>query len=71
MKRETPKLTCLRCLESWEPRIEGRQVRCPRCQSIRWDVPRKPASVIVAKYPLKTSEGMAEAVILKPAGGTR
>jgi len=34
--------TCLRCGATWQPRkLEGRIVRCPRCQSQRWDTPRK------------------------------
>lgn len=35
--------TCLRCGATWQPRKVGPDpiVRCPRCQSLKWDVPKK------------------------------
>lgn len=30
-------LTCLRCNYKWIPRTDKRQVKCPNCQSRKWD----------------------------------
>lgn len=39
-------LTCLRCgygagEHKWIPRTDTRQVKCPRCQSRKWDEAKK------------------------------
>jgi predicted nucleotidyltransferase len=36
---QIPMLHCYRCAYSWYPRI-SRVRTCPRCKSIKWDVPR-------------------------------
>jgi DNA-directed RNA polymerase subunit RPC12/RpoP len=33
--------TCVRCGYNWLPRIEGEQIRCPKCSSKYWNKPRK------------------------------
>ncbi len=35
---EQTTVKCLHCGATWLPRIAGRQVRCPRCDSKRWDM---------------------------------
>ncbi len=36
-----PTLTCLRCDYQWHPRSEQKPVRCPRCGSPYWSIPRQ------------------------------
>jgi|GEM_PF-5650000 len=32
-------LSCLRCGNEWFPRSTRRPKACPRCRSLKWDVP--------------------------------
>jgi len=36
-----PKLKCKRCGHTWTPRVDN-PVVCPKCNSARWNVPRRP-----------------------------
>ena len=31
------KLTCKRCGHEWWPRSPGKPIKCPKCQTMRWD----------------------------------
>ena len=35
-----PKAECLRCGESWVPRLKKTPIRCPKCGSPYWNLPR-------------------------------
>ena len=58
-------LHCFRCAYSWYPRT-ARVRTCPRCKSIRWDVPRKPFPT-----PLGTGLGIPEVIGSRRAGLVR
>lgn len=38
--QQPARLECLRCGHTWISRIIQRPVRCPVCQSSKWDKPR-------------------------------